>query len=1603
MGFDLAFNPPQFFEEYDGVKMRQLVEELERLHAVLTSDTTDEGVTAAVDSFNTRTGDVLPLQGDYDSFFLTPAEGNAAYSALGHSHSHTALSDIGTNTHGQIDTHIALFDFAGAADNDMLFRSGGKWIDTAGELQWNPTLDYLQLANSHSINWADTLGTTREMLVFDSFGSAGAALDYYVAETNTNSITTSQTYVDTSEGLNQTQSGMVNGDSYLIMVRAGMYNNNSSSAPTNGFKITGSGGDMAGSEHLYEGLGLSGGDNGNPYGFVGYFTANTAGAALRTQHKRGTQGTDHRVTNETSFILNLTTDVPNHVKSRTFTELALSSASWLSTDASVTLGAGDWLIFCGIRVGQFNGAAHTGVGINDGSNNIMLAGSTTDDTATDWLSFGGMYYLDNYAGGTVTVIGRSAGAGVFGIADYQSIIAIPLSDFAEAYGVQNTSSAEQNLAFQSTDEIIASLTVASIAGTGTNFVALGFATSEWNGTLANTGFEIVEDVNTGGETIIGWNNLWRNRKATNSFAYEGNNMVSSARSYTAGDDVDIKIRAINTNAGFSTQGHRYQGAVLLSLQTPDTSEDIFVVGDPAFVTRIDGSRIDVNADMHLNTGAGQTIWDAADEDSATSSHDGIDFNSLFTGTTDWNITGLTGRLKTATETYAYLSEISGAEINDLTAAVTWANVPDANITQGSVTQHQAALTILESQITDGSILARVGSAESIGADWNWQDNLIQRPEILDYGITEQVLSIVTNAATFDLVSGNVASIDLEAATGNVTLTLSNPPASGTYGEALLVITQGTTPYDIIWPGSVTWQGGSAPGLAQLNNVVDIVHLQTVNGGANWYGTFATAAGSGEINDLTAAVTWANVPNANITVGSVTQHESSLTILESQITDGSILARVSSAESIGADWNWQDNVIQRPEITDYGITEQVLTITANAATFNLTLGNVASIDLEAATAAVVLTLSNPPGSGTYGEALLVITQGSVARDITWPGSVSWQGGSAPSLTQTNNSVDIVHLQTVNGGTNWYGTYATAAGGSSSLSGLSDTLITSPADAAMLLYDTGTSKWRDATMSGDASIGDTGALTIATVDGIDVANLLDKSTTELIAGAYDFRNTLKVSFSATDYVSIWHDGTDGHINAVLANKLRLKVAGSTKAEIGSGGIAVLGTLSSSAALTVPDLNASGKVRLTNTGDAGLATDTHAFQVGLTASTNVIIDGNEVMARSNSVASQLFLNADGGASGGVSIGNAAAGTPLDVNGPITGDKVTIGDGNSTDGDILLKFNTDRAWQFMNIGEAATAKLMLRSLSSKNFVIQDSTPTDLFTFVTSAGRFESQSLMATTVGPNTNPGADKLYAGGYGIMGNRARLYVTNYNAAGVVVIGVDGIHNADPVAVFAATGLTVAGNIAGVNGDFTGTLDARGTLQVEGSGAGRIKLIDENAPTNEKQWIIRSAGGQLQLQAYTDAGAWASNAILINRTGTVIDDITLSTDLLMFDQTLDQPVIRDYAIESASLTVSANAVTLTYSNGPAFEVDLELATATVTITISGGPPSGTYGEVIVKVRQDTTASRGLLWAGGTFEWAGGTPPVMTAAADAFDIFHFSTWDGGTTWWGSAIQDMK
>ena len=81
-------------------------------------------------------------------------------------------------------------------------------------------------------------------------------------------------------------------------------------------------------------------------------------------------------------------------------------------------------------------------------------------------------------------------------------------------------------------------------------------------------------------------------------------------------------------------------------------------------------------------------------------------------------------------TAGYLTSFT--ETNDLTAAVTWANVPDANITQSSVTQHQAALSITESQISDlGSYITATSSDTLTNKTINFEDNTA----IIEFAVT----------------------------------------------------------------------------------------------------------------------------------------------------------------------------------------------------------------------------------------------------------------------------------------------------------------------------------------------------------------------------------------------------------------------------------------------------------------------------------------------------------------------------------------------------------------------------------------------------------------------------------------------------------------------------------------------------------------------------------------------------------------------------------------------------------------------------------------------------------------------------------------------------
>ena len=87
----------------------------------------------------------------------------------------------------------------------------------------------------------------------------------------------------------------------------------------------------------------------------------------------------------------------------------------------------------------------------------------------------------------------------------------------------------------------------------------------------------------------------------------------------------------------------------------------------------------------------------------------------------------------------------------------------------------------------------------------------------------------------------------------------------------------------------------------------------------------------------------------------------------------------------------------------------------------------TIDLQSATifqhtltGDVTYTFSNPPSSGTGFSFVLKVTQDATGgRAITWPSSVDWEDGVAPTLTAGVNDVDVFAFFTTDGGTTYYG--------------------------------------------------------------------------------------------------------------------------------------------------------------------------------------------------------------------------------------------------------------------------------------------------------------------------------------------------------------------------------------------------------------------------------------------------------------------------------------------------------------------------------------------------------------------------------------------------------
>jgi hypothetical protein len=109
------------------------------------------------------------------------------------------------------------------------------------------------------------------------------------------------------------------------------------------------------------------------------------------------------------------------------------------------------------------------------------------------------------------------------------------------------------------------------------------------------------------------------------------------------------------------------------------------------------------------------------------------------------------------------------------------------------------------------------------------------------------------------------------------------------------------------------------------------------------------------------------------------------------------------------------------MTIFNLPVKTVSSSSAAITFDLQTGRVFS---WTTTEAATVTISNADATGIAQSFKLYLFQDSNGRTITWPGSVKWSNGIAPTLNNASKKY-VLGFESVDGGTTWIGTLSAEA--------------------------------------------------------------------------------------------------------------------------------------------------------------------------------------------------------------------------------------------------------------------------------------------------------------------------------------------------------------------------------------------------------------------------------------------------------------------------------------------------------------------------------------------------------------------------------------------------
>ena len=502
-------------------------------------------------------------------------------------------------------------------------------------------------------------------------------------------------------------------------------------------------------------------------------------------------------------------------------------------------------------------------------------------------------------------------------------------------------------------------------------------------------------------------------------------------------------------------------------------------------------------------------------------------------------------------------------------------------------------------------------------------------------------------------------------------------------------------------------------------------------------------------------------------------------------------------------------------------------------------------------------------------------------------------------------------------------------------LTDTNLTLPADGSMLLYDTGTAKWIDNVMSGDATLADSGALTLATV------------------------NSNTGSFGSSTAIPVITVNGKGLVTAVSTASISTTLT--VDADSGTGDVA-LATDDLRIVGTTNEIETSvGKSGTDVTVTVGLPNDV-SINSQLTVGTASGTDAPVIKSISNSVAENILLESreTSAASAPDLVLYRNAGTPADSD--------TLG---------VLEFRGRNAMGSANTTDISYAGFYSRIYDASN---QDSTMTLSLNKGNGSGAYKSAAIFKLLGSNNSGTGALLINPASdtsiptHNLDVNGTAHFSGNVTFAGDVTIsGNQTTKNSEVV--------LIEDNIITLNSNETGSPSEDGGIEVERGSSDNVKLYwDESAD----RWSQQTGTGT-EYKLHTEQH---DVALGTHTSGNYVASISASTNISITNASagegtthaisvtgLDNYDYWNLKVNGSSVDnissqesldfVNGNAITVSFANGEDIQIDHNDTSSQASVDNSGNTviqdvTLDTYGHVTALASKTIEVPTDRMFAG-------------------------------------------